>query len=85
MERRKFIKTAGEAAIITPVIPLITSGQLSGKPAKSVKSPEVFRSTVIVKENSIFVTTSTLTATLTNGLMTSLKSKISGEEFITAF
>jgi len=31
------------------------------------------------------VTTSTLTATLTNGLLTSLKSKLSGEEFITAF
>ena len=31
------------------------------------------------------MTTSTLTATLTNGLLTSLKSKISGEEFIAAF
>jgi hypothetical protein len=85
MERRKFIKTAGEAAIITPVIPLITGNQLSGKATKPVKSPEVFRPTVIVKEENIFVTTSTLNATLTNGLLTSLKSKISGEEFITSF
>ncbi len=85
MERRKFIKTAGEAAIIAPVIPIITTGQMIRQPAKSVKSPEFFRSTVLVKEDSIFVTTSTLTATLKNGLLTSLKSKISGEEFIAAF
>ncbi len=38
-----------------------------------------------MKEDSLFVTTSTLTATLTNGLLTSLKSKITGEEFITPF
>jgi hypothetical protein len=85
MERRKFIKTAGEAALITPVIPLITGGQLSGKAAKSVKSQGGFRSTVLVTENSIYVSTSTLTATLINGLLTSLKSKVSGEEFITGF
>ena len=85
MERRKFIKTAGEAALITPVIPLITGGQLSGKAEKSVKSQGGFRSTVLVKENSILVATSTLTATLINGLLTSLKSKVSGEEFITDF
>jgi len=85
MERRKFIKTAGEAAIIAPAIPLITSGQLSVKPEKSVKSPGIFRSTVLVKDNSILVTTSSLTATLKNGLLTSLKSKSSGEEFITEF
>ncbi len=85
MERRKFIKTAGEAALITPVIPIITAGQLNGQNSKYVKSPEGFRSTVLVREDSIFVTTSTLTATLKNGLLTSLKSKTSGEEFITAF
>jgi hypothetical protein len=85
MERRKFIKTAGEAAIITPVIPLITGGQLSGKTSKSVKSQQVFRSSIVAKEDSIEVTTSTLTATLKNGFLTSLKSKITGEEFITSF
>ena len=85
MERRKFIKTAGEAAIITPVIPLITGGQSSGKTTKSANRPEVFKSTVLVKEDSIFVTTSTLTATMTNGSLTSLKNKLTGEEFITSF
>lgn len=85
MERRKFIKTAGEAAIITPVIPLITGGQLSGKAAKSVKNQEVFKSSVLIKDNSILVTTSTLTATIKNGFLTSLISKTGGEEYITPF
>ncbi len=82
MERRKFIKTAGEAAIIAPVIPFISGDQLSVKPGSS---SELFRSTVLVRGDNIHVTTSTLTATLKNGLLTSLKSKISGEEFISAF
>lgn len=33
MGRRKFIKTDSEAAIIRPVIPIITAGQMNGQPA----------------------------------------------------
>jgi hypothetical protein len=85
MERRKFIKTAGEAALITPVIPLITGSQSAGKSVRSVKNSGAFKSSVQVKGDTIVVNTSTLTATLKKGLLTSLKSRLTGEEFITSF
>jgi hypothetical protein len=85
MERRKFIKTAGEAAIISPVIPLITSGQLKEQKKKPVKIPEQVASSVIIRDNTVLISTSTLTAELTNGFLTSLKDKKSGEEYISRF
>ena len=85
MERRKFIKTAGEAAIITPVIPMIGNDPFFSHNKKTDREDPYFKSTVLVKDNSVLISTSTLTATISGGLLTSLKSKISGEEFITGF
>ncbi len=85
MERRKFLKTAGEAALISPVIPLIAKGSGEGKTKSPTGTTEKGTSSVQIRDDKVFIETATLSAILSNGFLTSLKSKMSGEEFITPF
>jgi hypothetical protein len=85
MERRKFIKTAGGAAIIGQILPASTHNHaLADSP--NIKTGSVIQTSFIhIQDNQVFIDTLTLTATITNGFLTSLKSKLSGEEFISGF
>lgn len=79
MERRKFIKTAGYTAAGSYLVsPLPASGQKKGIKAGSI----VKEARLDVTDNKIYVETSTLTATIIKGVITSFKSKMTGEEFI---
>jgi hypothetical protein len=80
MKRRSFIRTAGGAALIAPVAPVF--GNLKEQPGMQAGKKPIFRSTVTVHDNKITVITGTLTAVLVNGMLTSLKDKATGEEFI---
>ena len=82
MKRRKFIKAVGctaAAACMTPQL----SGKQTNARAASVQSvsPEK-NASVVVKDNKVYIETRTLTAVIEKGVLTSLKSKINGEEFI---
>ncbi len=84
MERRKFIKTAGEAALISPVIPLLAEGKQAGKKKSPPASSATVPSTVQVRDDKIFIETSTLSAVISAGYLTSLKSRLNGEEYISS-
>jgi hypothetical protein len=85
MERRNFIKTAGGVALLSPMLP-VTPGSAVAENLASVKQgSETQTSSVSIRENKVFVDTITLTATITDGFLTSLISKRSGEEFIDIF
>jgi hypothetical protein len=78
MERRKFIKTAGYTAAAGYI-----AAPLTGSAIDSLKvGDQPKQASVVVRENKVFVDTFTLTATIEKGIITSLKSKITGEEFI---
>lgn len=83
MKRRKFIQTAGYSAAAS-VIPPVISGQERKK--KIVQTPPVTKApgiaSVVVRDSKVNVETSTLTAVFEKGILTSLKSKLNGEEFI---
>jgi hypothetical protein len=85
MERRKFIKTAGGAAIISQIIPVPAETTGLGSFVKLTTGSETQSSRVYIQENKVFVDTVNLTATIIDGFLTSLKSKLSGEEFISGF
>jgi hypothetical protein len=81
MKRRNFIKTAGftAAAYVAPKLSeKQTSVNASGLPSVS---PEK-QASVVVQDNKVTIKTHTLTAVIEKGILTSLKSKINGEEFI---
>jgi hypothetical protein len=84
MKRRKFIKTAGSIAVLSPVIP-VAGNESSINAHVNKTSIESFASTIKVIDNQIFIETLTLSATITDGFLTSLKSKQNGEEFIVDF
>lgn len=84
MQRRNFIKTAGGAALLGPILPVSSAGSGIVKNAPK-PGTEMQTSSVLVRDNEVIVETSTLSATIKNGFLTSLKSKQGGEEFITAF
>jgi hypothetical protein len=85
MERRIFLKTAAGAAVLNPIIsiPSATAGPGSSEQSFSIK-PEM-KSSIHVENDQIFIETGTLTATFRNGFLNSLKSKLSGEEYIGSF
>jgi hypothetical protein len=85
MERRDFIKTAGGVAVLSPILPVIQSSQIPVKPEKSKATKERMTSSIQVRDNQIYIETLTLTAVITNGFFTSLRSKPGGEEFIKGF
>lgn len=84
MERRNFIKATGSALTLSP---LTSIGQVKSDLIPSEKSTgnEYYRSTVKIEENKILVDTQTLSATIYNGFLVSLKSRKSGEEFLQGF
>ena len=85
MERRKFLKTAGEAALISPVLPLLAERSKTGNLLSSSKASEHGPSSVQIRDDKVIIETSTLSGVFSNGFLTSLKSKPDGEEFITSF
>jgi hypothetical protein len=85
MERRNFIKTTAGAAILSPIVPIVQNHQMLVGSDNIVNSPEKMSSSIHIENNQVLIETFTLTATIKNGFLTSLKSKISGEEFITGF
>jgi hypothetical protein len=84
MERRKFIKSTGGAIALLP----FTAGGQNKSNLKfqrmSIKA-ENYNSSVQVRDNKIYVDTATLSAVISNGFLSSLKSKKSGEDFIREF
>lgn len=82
MKRRKFLQTAGYTAAAAYMAPQL-SGKQNNIRASSVQSlsPEK-NASVVVKDNKVYIETQTLTAVIEKGVLTSLKSKINGEEFI---
>ena len=85
MERRKFIKTAGGAAIISQIQPVSDNMRMLADSGKIKTGSEKQTSFINIRDNQVFIETRTLTATVTNGFLTSLKSKLSAEEFIFDF
>jgi hypothetical protein len=82
MKRRKFLQTAGYSAAAACIPPQLSGNQSDGHNAgmHSV-SPET-KVSVVVKDNKVYIETQTLSAVIEKGILTSLKSKINGEEFI---
>lgn len=85
MKRRKFIRTAGGVAVLSPILPLRKSFiDHAASESNRVKSEKQV-SSVRIHDNQVFIDTATLSATIADGFLISLKSKISGEEFIRSF
>jgi hypothetical protein len=78
MERRNFIKTAGYSAAATVISPKLGETAI----IDSSSQPAWYRGTVKVTDNKIVIDTFSLSATIEKGVITSLKDKQSGEEFI---
>ncbi|MBN1931663.1 MAG: hypothetical protein JW786_08665 [Desulfobacterales bacterium] len=78
MNRRFFFKNAGAAFTGAHLMKVISKSDLVA--AKS--NPDAGTVSLRVKDNYIFVETGTLSAIINKGLMTSLRSKMTGEEFI---
>jgi hypothetical protein len=82
MKRRNFLKTAGystaAACLISPLNPDQMGLPVAGKQSISPGS----ESSVLVKDHRVFIETQTLTAVIEKGVLTSLKNKMNGEEFI---
>ncbi|HAM10025.1 MAG TPA: hypothetical protein DCP74_07070, partial [Bacteroidales bacterium] len=82
MERRNFIKTAGYSAAATVISPKIGEGAIPDKNKGVAQQAAEYKSTVKVTDNKIVIDTISLTAAIEKGIITSLKDKASGEEFI---
>jgi hypothetical protein len=82
MKRRKFLQAAGYSAMAA-YVPVRLDGSLQDLTSQSGQTvlPEK-HVRVGVKENKVFIETQTVDAVIEKGVLTSLKSKISGEEFI---
>jgi hypothetical protein len=81
MKRRNFLKTAGfnATAFITPKLAgkqygITEAGIQTGLPEK--------QASVVVQDDKVYIETHTLIAVIEKGVLLSLRSKISGEEFI---
>jgi hypothetical protein len=84
MERRNFIKTTGGALAFGSLGAIGQKKQNSKAPKTEVKT-EYYPSKIQVRDNKIYVETSTLSAIFDEGFLISLKNKKSGEEFIREF
>ena len=79
MERRKFIQTAGYSAAAACIPPRL-AGNKSVTPAAGLQVRSTDKQvSVVVKENTVFIETPTLSASVEKGIITSLKSKNKGE------
>jgi len=85
MERRNFLKTATGAVMLNPVSNL-TKGSIGSMPFEKISAGEdKVKSSIRIEDNKVLIETSTITATFQSGFLRSLKSKLSGEEFIKPF
>ncbi|MCU0456630.1 MAG: DUF6259 domain-containing protein [Bacteroidales bacterium] len=82
MERRKFIMTAGYSAAGAYLASPLTDPQSRKKAALKGPAAPPKTASVEVRDNKVMVETSTLSAVIEKGVVTSFKSKITGEEFI---
>ncbi|GEM_PF-316952 len=82
MERRNFIKTAGYSAAATVITPGIVENSIPDKYSIVSLQTEAYNSTVKVTDNKIVIDTKSLSAAIEKGIITSLKDKKTGEEFI---
>jgi hypothetical protein len=82
MKRRNFLKTAGYTTAAACMTSSLKGNQtdLSAAGIQSVSSGD--QASVIVKGNKAYIETRTISAVLEKGVLTSLKSKKNGEEFI---
>jgi hypothetical protein len=82
MKRRKFLQSAGYSAIAA-YVPAGLDGSIPKQSAPGGQKimPEKL-ARVEVKDNKVYIETHTVNAVIEKGVMTSLKSKITGEEFI---
>lgn len=81
MRRRKFIKTSGYTATVACIAPLL-GANIAGESGIFQSDPSVNQVSVEVKDNKVYIETQTLSAVIDKGVLTTLKSKINGEEFI---
>lgn len=84
MERRDFIKTTGGALALSPIASIGQRRNDSKTGKKEIRS-EYYPSTVNVQGNRILIDTMTLSATIDDGFLISIKNKKNGEEFIKGF
>jgi len=82
MERRNFLKTAGYTAAAAIISPKLNESAPSDPNKISVSNPAEYKATVKVIDNKVLIDTFSLTAVIEKGIITSLKDKASGEEFI---
>jgi|WetSurMetagenome_2_1015567.scaffolds.fasta_scaffold01413_2 hypothetical protein len=82
MERRNFIKTTAGAAILSPIAPIAQHSPALIGINGDANGTEKTTSSIYIRDNQLFVDTFTQTATFTNGFLTSLKNKQTGEEYI---
>lgn len=82
MERRNFIKTAGYTAAASVITPVIGESATPDKNSIVGTQAEAYKGTIKVTDNKIVIDTLSLCATIEKGIITSLKDKASGEEFI---
>jgi len=82
MKRRKFLQTAGYTAAAA-YIPSQLSGNQPDQISSGLQSKSMGnQASVVVKDNKVYIETMTLSGIIEKGVLTSLKSKITGEEFI---
>jgi hypothetical protein len=81
MERRNFLKTAGYSAAAAMVSPGLGETVSPGKTDNGLRTLSD-QASVKVTDNKVIIDTVTLSAVIEKGIFTSLKDKISGEEFI---
>ena len=82
MQRRKFLKTAGYTATAAIVAPQLTATPTNIAQPGIQNMLQEKHATVSVKDNKVYIETHTLSAVIEKGVLTSLKCKIFGEEFI---
>ncbi len=82
MKRRKFLITMGYTATTAYMASHLNGRQKNISSARVQSTSPVQSVSVIVKDNKVYIETQTLTAVIDKGLLTSLKSKVNGEEFI---
>jgi len=82
MNRRGLLIRAGNAAAIAHMTSVLTTGTETAFAAQTVSASATNNASIRVADNKVSVDTRTLTAIIDKGFITSLKSKITGEEFI---
>lgn len=82
MKRRKFLQTAGYSAIGAYVPAGLSTNSLNRTESPLQNNLPEGKVSVEIKENKIIVGTQTLNAVIEKGVLISLKSKMTGEEFI---